>query len=181
MGDKLELPNIEDETKEEDTGILRFLKRRYLTEIEVVLFESEGFDIYDNIKILPVEYTVAESKQSEKNFPSLNGAVKKSVSFLQVPTSEAHNVSLPPLSPRSRKSISAQISEIFSSAKLLLPLPADRNSEAEECEQNMMILAAGGLLDQEAEASLKHHLGFDLESSEVEEQRISLPEKVEKI
>eukprot|EP00599_Poterioochromonas_sp_BG-1_P012614 CAMPEP_0173165872 /NCGR_PEP_ID=MMETSP1105-20130129/21657_1 /TAXON_ID=2985 /ORGANISM="Ochromonas sp., Strain BG-1" /LENGTH=497 /DNA_ID=CAMNT_0014086967 /DNA_START=18 /DNA_END=1507 /DNA_ORIENTATION=+ len=38
MGDKLELPNIEDETKEEDTGILRFLKRRYLTEIEVVLF-----------------------------------------------------------------------------------------------------------------------------------------------
>ncbi len=38
MGDKIELPNIEDETKEEDTGILRFLKRRYLTEIEVVLF-----------------------------------------------------------------------------------------------------------------------------------------------
>ncbi len=123
------------------------------------------------MKILPAEYTLAETKPSEKNIPPLNMAT---ASFIKAPTTNL------PQSPRSRKSISSQISEFFSSAKLLLPLPPDNNTEAEECEEQMMILAAGGLLDQEAEASLKHHLGFDLESSE-EEQRISLPEKVEKI
>jgi hypothetical protein len=126
------------------------------------------------MKILPAEYTLAETKHSEKNITSLNMATR-SASFVKAPVADL------PQSPRSRKSFSSHISEFFSSAKLLLPLSTDNNTEAEECEQKMMILAAGGLLDQEAEASLKHHLGFDLESSEVEEQQISLPEKVEKI
>ena len=37
MEDKIQLADIENE-KEEDTGILRFLKRKYLTEVELVLF-----------------------------------------------------------------------------------------------------------------------------------------------
>eukprot|EP01040_Poterioochromonas_malhamensis_P000325 gene325-350_t len=73
--------------------------------------------------------------------------------------------------PSSRQSFSAKLTHFLLSAKMnsVAPLTGESmkaNSRSMKVDQQMLIVAAGGILDQASEKALKEELGFDIEASE---------------